>query len=152
MSEHVENIDHIYESHHFFFDGHIEIKARPYYVPERSIPEKNFYFYAYHIEIKNNSNQTCKLLRRQWNIRNGNGHAKEVEGVGVIGKTPIFEPGEEFEYTSFCHIKTPTGNMRGRYLFSTYEIDPLTDKEILNEKFWVEVPLFFLRTPETFLH
>lgn len=134
----MERPDYIYSN-----ETHaIEVCAQPTYIKERSFPEKAFYFYAYHIKIKNNSERPVKLLRRTWLIRNGKGGVNEVEGPGVVGQTPIIAPKQTFEYTSYCHLPTPSGNMRGSYLFSWMDCD---------EKFSVDIPLFFLRLPESFI-
>lgn len=136
-TELMERPDYIYSNE----TNEIEVTAQPIYIRERSFPEKNFYFFSYHIEINNHSAYSCRLLRRNWFIKNGNGTANEIEGPGVIGQTPIINPGQKFEYTSYCHLPTPCGNMRGQYLFEWCES---------GEKFNVEIPLFFLRLPETF--
>ena len=47
------------------------------------------------------------------------GDVKEVRGPGVIGKQPVLEPGESFEYTSGCALTTPFGSMRGTYQMVT---------------------------------
>lgn len=137
QEELMERADYVYsnESHA------IEVCAQPTYVKERSFPDKDFFFYAYHISITNHSDYDAKLLRRTWLIRNGHGTINEIEGPGVIGQTPIIKAGESFEYTSYCHLPTPSGNMRGNYLFEWVET---------GDKFNVEIPLFFLRLPESF--
>jgi ApaG protein len=33
----------------------------------------------------------------------------------VVGKQPVLEPGQWFEYTSFCPLRTPLGWMEGEY-------------------------------------
>ncbi len=33
----------------------------------------------------------------------------------MVGAQPLLEPGQKFEYTSFCPLKTPFGAMRGTY-------------------------------------
>lgn len=134
----MERPDYIYSNETY----DIEVCAQPTYIKERSFPEKDFYFYAYHIKINNHSGQAAKLLRRTWLIRNGNGTVNEIEGPGVIGQTPVIQPDEEFEYTSYCHLPTPSGNMRGSYLFEWVET---------GDKFNVVIPLFFLRPPESFI-
>jgi ApaG protein len=40
---------------------------------------------------------------------------EEVKGRGVVGHQPTLAPGESFEYTSGCPLKTPFGSMRGTY-------------------------------------
>jgi ApaG protein len=32
-----------------------------------------------------------------------------------VGQNPTLEPGEHFEYTSFCPLPTPIGSMHGTY-------------------------------------
>ena len=121
-------------------DG-INITVTPFFIKEKSIPTKNIYFYAYQIKIINLRNETYQLIKRNWIIRNGLGKEQKISGDGVVGKSPVLKPGEEFTYTSFCPLPTPTGNMRGSFEFidtsSTTKLD-------------VKIPLFFLRTPETF--
>src|SRR5260370_27104622 len=43
------------------------------------------------------------------------GHVEEVKGLGVIGRQPLLQPGETFEYTSGCQLRTPNGSMQGSY-------------------------------------
>jgi ApaG protein len=145
QAELMERPDYIYshETHA------IEVCAQPTYVKERSFPEKDFYFYAYHITITNHSDYDARLLRRTWLIRNGNGIINEIEGPGVIGQTPIIKSGETFEYTSYCHLPTPSGNMRGSYLFEW--VVPNSSVNESTEKFNAQIPLFFLRLPESFI-
>ena len=38
-----------------------------------------------------------------------------MKGDGVIGQQPRLEPGQSFDYTSFCVLRTPLGQMRGAY-------------------------------------
>ena len=115
--------------------NHIQIDAEPIYVPEKSSPRDRFYFFAYKIRITNLSPVPTQLLSRHWIITDGNGNVKHVTGSGVVGEQPRLSKGEAFEYTSFCPLETPTGNMRG-----TYQM--VNDN---GEKFDVKIPLFFLR-------
>jgi ApaG protein len=115
----------------------ILIEVFPSYVPERSAPESNQYFYAYKIKITNNSQAACRVIHRHWKIKDGNGKTYDVQGSGVVGEQPMLEPGESYEYTSFCPLHSPYGNMRGKYQM----IDQF------GERFWVTVPVFFFRPP-----
>ena len=36
-------------------------------------------------------------------------------GPGVVGETPMLQPGQSFNYTSACPLTTPTGSMEGEY-------------------------------------
>jgi ApaG protein len=71
--------------------------------------------YAYTIRITNTGTQAAQLLTRHWIISDANGGIEEVRGPGVVGATPHLEPGQAFEYSSFCPLPTPSGVMRGTF-------------------------------------
>lgn len=119
----------------------IQVEVVPSYVPERSDPENKQYFYAYKIRITNHGDVSARVIHRHWKIKDGNGKVYEVQGSGVIGEQPMLAPGDSYEYTSFCPLHSPYGNMRGKYQM----IDEF------GNRFWVEVPVFFFRKPETFI-
>lgn len=56
-----------------------------------------------------------QLLSRHWDIFDSNGEKREVDGEGVIGETPVIEPGETYEYNSGCNLLTDMGYMKGYY-------------------------------------
>lgn len=116
----------------------IEVNAESFYVPEKSKPQQGYYFFAYKIRITNLGEEPAKLLTRHWVITDGFGRIHEVRGDGVVGEQPYLQTGVSFEYTSFCPLETPTGNMRGSY----------TMVKNNGEKFDVEIPLFALVDPE----
>lgn len=118
----------------------ILVEAESFYVPEQSSPEENHYFFSYRIQIKNESDQKAQLLNRHWIITDGHGRIHEVKGPGVIGKQPELEPGQSFEYESFCPLETPTGLMKGFYEM----------KSSKGDSFLVEIPAFFLVEPSSF--
>jgi ApaG protein len=89
------------------------------YVPERSSPPQAHYFFAYHVRIANEGDETVQLVSRHWIITDGDGHEEQVKGPGVVGEQPVLAPGESFEYTSFCPLRTPIGAMRGTYQMVT---------------------------------
>ena len=51
--------------------------------------------------------------------RTADGETEEVQGAGVVGEQPVLRPGEQFEYTSFCPLKTNVGTMHGSYTMTT---------------------------------
>ena len=120
----------------------ITITVTPHYVSEKSAPENDYYFFAYQVLVENDSSERVQLISRHWIIRDGQKRERFINGEGVTGKRPFIEPGEIFEYQSFCPLSTATGNMRGKFEFVNE----------LGEKFWRPIPLFFFRTPESFKH
>ncbi len=93
----------------------IRVAVLSEYVPERSAPENDYYFFAYHIRISNEGDRPAQLVSRRWVITDGRGRQEVVEGPGVVGETPLLGPGESFVYTSFCPLPTDTGLMEGHY-------------------------------------
>ncbi|RDV28076.1 Co2+/Mg2+ efflux protein ApaG [Alteromonas aestuariivivens] len=89
------------------------------YLPEHAPEQPGKYAFAYHITIQNRSDVTVQLLNRYWLITDANGKSSEIRGAGVVGKQPIIEPGDEFQYTSGAIIDTPVGNMQGYYEMTT---------------------------------
>ena len=85
------------------------------YIPERSSLSSRQYAFAYTVRISNQGHVTARLESRHWIITDGTGHVEEVKGPGVVGVQPRLRPGESFEYTSWCVLATPSGEMRGTY-------------------------------------
>lgn len=73
----------------------------------------------YKVRITNIGTEGVQLVSRHWIITDANGHVEEVRGPGVVGYQPTLEPGESFEYTSGCPLKTPFGSMHGTYQMVT---------------------------------
>ncbi len=116
----------------------IRITVRPQYIPERSDPDLPQYVFAYHITIRNQSDDTVQLLSRHWVITDGEGHVEEVRGAGVVGYQPVLEPGEDFEYTSGCPLPTPVGTMHGE--FSMVNKDSGVHFDAVIEPFRLAIP------------
>ena len=93
----------------------IEISVQTRYYAPQSDPKSNHYFFVYEITITNKSDFTVKLLKRHWDITDGFGVKRTVEGDGVVGETPSIEPGESFAYNSGCDFSTEIGKMSGYY-------------------------------------
>jgi ApaG protein len=73
------------------------------------------YVFGYRMLIRNEGDSAAQLLSRHWIIIDGHGIRREVHGEGVIGNTPMLQPGQEFEYSSFCPLETEWGTMEGSY-------------------------------------
>jgi len=93
----------------------IRVEVRPFYVPERSSPEQRHYFFAYQVTIQNEGDAPARLVSRHWIIKDAHGRTEHVRGPGVVGETPRLEPGQGFEYTSFCPLPTESGSMQGTF-------------------------------------
>tara|TARA_B100001248_G_C27399748_1_gene469163 strand:+ start:8812 stop:9216 length:405 start_codon:yes stop_codon:yes gene_type:complete len=116
----------------------IHVLVKPSLDIHQSSAEHSYYFYTYEISITNHREEPVQLLRRFWRIKDGLGNEEIVEGEGVIGQQPRLEPGESFQYTSYCPLRTRTGNMRGYYFFTSSN----------EEELKIPVPVFFLRPSE----
>jgi len=93
----------------------IRISVTPQYLEDQSSPEDGEFFWAYTIEITNETEQTVQLRSRVWHITDGQGFTEEVRGPGVVGEQPVIIPGGSFSYTSGCPLSTPSGIMVGSY-------------------------------------
>jgi len=94
----------------------IRIVAESRYEEERSSPGENYFFFSYRIVISNLGERAAQLLSRLWIVTDERGDTQRVEGPGVVGETPVLEPGEAFEYSSFCPLETRFGTMEGHYV------------------------------------
>ena len=112
----------------------LRVDVQPQYLPEQSAPEQGLYGFAYTITIVNTGDVPAQLISRHWVITNELGEIEEVKGLGVIGQQPLLKPGESFEYTSGCRLRTPSGTMQGSYFCVAED----------GERFEVEIPLFVL--------
>ena len=95
----------------------IDVRVEPRYLPEESDPLQETYGFAYTITLSNHGEVPAQLISRHWIILDADGHREEVRGLGVVGHQPLLKPGEGFEYTSGCRLRTPTGTMEGTYFF-----------------------------------
>ena len=116
----------------------ISVSVKSAYMPERSAPTLRRFAFAYTVTIANEGAATAQLLRRRWIITDSEGDVQEVRGDGVIGEQPVLNPGEAFEYTSWCVIATPTGSMQGSY-----------EMQAADGLFEAEIPLFRLGMPHS---
>lgn len=93
----------------------IRVEVESAYVEERSEPREGYFFFAYRVRISNIGLHTAQLVSREWIITDGDGNVERVSGPGVVGEQPVLAPGEAFEYTSFCPLRTSVGAMHGSY-------------------------------------
>jgi ApaG protein len=97
----------------------IRVQVKSQFLPDRSSPADDQYVFAYHIKISNIGTDVAQLISRHWIITTADGETEEVQGPGVVGEQPVLQPGEQYEYTSFCPLKTNVGTMHGSYTMAT---------------------------------
>ena len=115
----------------------IEVSPMPQFIPEQSDPENDRYIFAYTITIRNIGEVPAQLVSRHWIITDGNNEIQEVRGLGVVGKQPLLQPGESYQYTSGSSLTTPIGTMKGTYQMVAED----------GTHFEAEIPEFVLATP-----
>ena len=86
-------------------------------------------------DIKNLSEDATQLLSRKWTILDSLNENETIYGEGVVGKTPIIQPGELHKYKSGCVLRSPNGAMKGFYLMENYST---------SSQFKVRIPSFKL--------
>ena len=91
------------------------VEVEPRFLPEQSAPSQGLYSFSYTITIANSGEVPAQLISRHWVISNSAGEIEEVKGLGVVGQQPFLKPGEAFQYTSGCRLRTPTGSMQGSF-------------------------------------
>lgn len=103
-----------------------DVQVVPEYLPDQSSPETGVFSFAYTITITNAGDGPAQLISRHWVISDSHGHTEEVKGLGVVGHQPLLKPGESFQYTSGCRLRTASGTMHGTFHCVTEEGVPFT--------------------------
>jgi len=114
------------------------VRVTPAYLEDRSTPADCHYVWSYTIDIVNNGPEIVQLLSRHWHITDALGRSEHVRGPGVIGQTPVINPGETFTYSSGCPLKTASGIMSGSFQMLSH-----TKAETFN----IAIPPFSLDSP-----
>jgi ApaG protein len=76
--------------------------------------------FAYRVTVRNCGGAVVQLVSRHWLFQDSGGLRIEVPkgSPGVVGHTPILEPGQCFEYVSGVELRAPSGTMRGSLHFT----------------------------------
>jgi ApaG protein len=117
----------------------IQISVEPFYLDDQSAPDQNRFVFGYRVQIENQGGEVVQLISRHWRITDSLGRTMEVRGAGVVGKQPVLQPGDSFEYTSGTPLATSSGIMVGSYSMMTTG----------GEQFEVAIPAFSLDAPGT---
>lgn len=115
----------------------VVVRVRPAFLEDESEPDENRFFWSYTVEIENKGPEAVQLLSREWRITDARNQTEIVRGPGVVGETPIIEPGERFTYTSGAPLPTPSGFMAGAYTMARRS----------GERFDADIPAFALDCP-----
>jgi ApaG protein len=117
----------------------ITVRVAVNFMPDQSRVEAGKWFWVYHIRIENHSPEVVQLLARHWRITDGRGMVNIINGDGVVGETPVLQPGQSHDYVSGCPLTTPHGSMQGFYTFRRDD----------GSVFEVAIPFFPLAAPAT---
>ena len=93
----------------------ITVRVSVNFLPEQSEPDRSRWFWAYHIRIENDGDDTVQLLTRTWYITDARSYVQQVHGDGVVGDQPVLQPGKSYDYVSGCPLGTASGRMHGKY-------------------------------------
>lgn len=110
------------------------VEVEPRFLPEQSAPSQGLFSFSYTITITNTGEVPAQLIARHWVISNSAGETEEVKGLGVVGQQPLLKPGEAFQYSSGCRLRTPAGTMHGSFFCVAEDA----------ERFEVQIPPFML--------
>jgi ApaG protein len=117
----------------------VTVRVAVNFLPEQSRIEAGKWFWVYHIRIENDSDDTLQLMTRHWRITDGRGVVNFVDGDGVVGESPVLQPGQSHDYVSGCPLATPNGSMEGHYTFRRHD----------GAEMHVAIPHFPLAAPAT---
>jgi len=93
----------------------VSVEVLSQYSAENSRPQQGEWVFQYTVRITNKGSETVQVISRHWIITDAGEDVSEVKGPGVVGEQPVLAPGESFQYSSWCPLKTPMGVMRGTY-------------------------------------
>ncbi|MGA9213188.1 Co2+/Mg2+ efflux protein ApaG [Kaistella sp.] len=113
----------------------IKVSVVPQYDIKNSFPVENRFVFRYNITIENLGRDAIRLMSRKWLIFDLGFGFTEIAGEGVIGLTPIIEPGDSFTYFSNVLLRSGVGNMSGVFICKNL---------LTNETLEIEVPKFNL--------
>ena len=105
---------------------------------DHSDPSEDTYLWAYKVKIKNNSEETVKLVSRHWKIFDSNGNHREVRVKGLLESNLLFNQEMNLSIQVEPTLKTSSGMMHGSYQMQDYK----------GRTFEVLIPPFSLDIPD----
>ncbi len=106
------------------------------YMPSLDAPDERPHPFVYFISIKNESGEKVTIRGRKWVVQEDEGEITVVEGDGIVGQTPVIEPGGHFSYNSY-HVVARGANATGAFFGET----------ALGEWVFTRIPDFRLDVP-----
>eukprot|EP01059_Diplonema_ambulator_P010779 TRINITY_DN20814_c0_g1_i1.p1 TRINITY_DN20814_c0_g1~~TRINITY_DN20814_c0_g1_i1.p1 ORF type:complete len:245 (+),score=73.59 TRINITY_DN20814_c0_g1_i1:59-793(+) len=91
------------------------------------LADSDRYLFYYRLRVENHTENHVRLIARNLNFYDSKKNLSEsvLNGLGVMGHTPLLNPGHSFTWHSQCELPTATGTMTGSLEFT-----------IENEKTW----------------
>lgn len=117
-------------------EGELQVSAVAGFVKSASELERGQYVFAYNMRFTNLGSRRLRLLSRCYDFREGSGalasqiKPEQPEAAGVVGFTPLLEPGASFEFGSGVALKSPHGLLTGRFLLMEEPELKGSDKEV----------------------
>jgi ApaG protein len=121
----------------------IELRITPMYLSEYSIPKFDEYAFLYKVELINSFDDDIQIISKEVTIRDGNRNQYTLEFEDVNDEQACIPAGDTYDYTTYCPLDTPTGNLRGFLLVRNMRT---------NEFFEILLPLVFFRTEDKAEH
>ncbi|MCC5996854.1 MAG: Co2+/Mg2+ efflux protein ApaG [Oceanicaulis sp.] len=115
----------------------VVIRVEPSFLEAESDPQSGRFVWAYTVVIENTGGGPIQLMEREWRITDAANRTEVVRGEGVVGEQPVIRPGDAFRYTSGAPLRTPSGFMRGAYVFRSED----------GRRFSADIPAFALDCP-----
>lgn len=106
------------------------------YMPSLDAPPEKPHPFVYFISIHNDSPLPVTVRGRKWVVREDGGEVTVVEGDGIVGQTPVIEPGGHFSYNSY-HVVGKGAEVTGAFFGETGT----------GEWFFARIPEFRLEIP-----
>ena len=97
-------------------EGSHNVVVEAAYCPRTQRSKQGRWIFIYRIRIDNQSEGPIRVLVRHWEIVDADGDKNIIDDEGVVGCQPRLDPGESFEYESFCALPTAWGTMEGHYM------------------------------------
>lgn len=107
------------------------------YMPTLDAPSDKPHPFVYFITVVNDSTERVRIMGRKWVVRENDGEFTVVEGDGVVGQTPVLDPGDDFAYNSY-HITADDAVVSGSFFGTT----------AAGKKVRVRIPDFKLQLPD----